>query len=188
MLRRLKFDAWYMFRPPWDTGVSPPELHRFMDEHAPGRAIDLGCGTGTNVITLAQHGWQVTGLDFSSRAIRIATRKIKAAGLTAALSVCDVTRMSGVAGPFDLALDVGCFHGNEHKQAYLDNLRQLLAPGGNWLLYGFVREGRDDGRPGISPADLELVKSFGLQVLSRQDGTDGRSRSSAWFLIRRATP
>ncbi len=72
MLRRLEFDLWYLFRPPWDSGISPPELFEFMAGHAPGRAIDLGCGTGTNVVTLATHGWQVIGLDFSPRAVRIA--------------------------------------------------------------------------------------------------------------------
>ena len=66
MFRRIYFNLLYLFtRPPWDTGVSPPELYDFIENHEPGRAIDIGCGTGTNVITLAQAGWQVTGVDFA---------------------------------------------------------------------------------------------------------------------------
>lgn len=34
----------------------------------PGKALGFGCGTGTNAITLARHGWQVTGVDFAPKA------------------------------------------------------------------------------------------------------------------------
>src|SRR5689334_21905005 len=52
MLRRLSFNLWYFRNPPWDSGISPPELLEFIQTHPAGKAIDLGCGTGTNVITL----------------------------------------------------------------------------------------------------------------------------------------
>jgi ubiquinone/menaquinone biosynthesis C-methylase UbiE len=185
LLRRLEFDLWYLFRPPWDSGVSPPELLEFMAAHPAGRAIDLGCGTGTNVITLAQHGWQVTGLDYSARAIGIAERKLRRARLAAALSVCDVTRLPGIDGPFDLALDLGCFHGLRSRGAYLANLARILAPGGHWLMYGFFRHPSEGHGPGLMPADLALIESYGLRLLSRQDGTDRGERPSAWFLYER---
>ena len=52
-MRRLLFSIWYWLRrPPWDTGVTPPELVRFVSAHSPGRALDLGCGTGTNVVVV----------------------------------------------------------------------------------------------------------------------------------------
>ena len=36
---------------------------------APGRALDLGCGEGADVIWLARRGWQATGIDISETAI-----------------------------------------------------------------------------------------------------------------------
>ena len=80
LFRRLLFQYWYFGQPKWDTGISPPELIEFINEHQPGRAIDIGCGTGTNVITLAKAGWGVTGVDFV-RAIRKAKQKLKNAGV-----------------------------------------------------------------------------------------------------------
>ena len=50
MLQRLFFNLWYYFNPPWDTGITPPEVVEAIDGPEalrPGRALDLGCGTGT---------------------------------------------------------------------------------------------------------------------------------------------
>jgi SAM-dependent methyltransferase len=179
--RWLEFTLWYLRHPPWDTGISPPELFAFMREHAPGRALDLGCGTGTNVITLAQHGWQVTGVDFAPPAIAVARRKARAAGVKADLRVGDVMRLNGVAGPFDLILDIGCFHGlpAEGRLAYRDNVLRLLAPGGCLRLYVHLREEASPSTHGLREHDLDIF-SPGLQLTQREDGMDGRRRS-AWM-------
>ncbi len=130
MLQRLFFQFSYYRKPPWDTGISPPELIEFIESHPPGRAIDIGCGTGTNVITLARSGWIVTGVDFTPRAVHLARQKIKAAAVRAEISVNDATKLNGIPGPFDLALDIGCFHslGRSDQGKYLDQLDRILAP------------------------------------------------------------
>ncbi len=184
MLRRLNFNFWYFFHPPWDSGISPPELLDFIAHHPAGRAIDMGCGTGTNVVTLAQHGWQVTGIDFAARAVQLAKRKVKQAGVTADLSVNDATKLAGISGPFDLALDMGCFHGVPDRAAYISQLKRVLAPSGYWLLYAMFKPD-SSSHHGLVPADLELIESSGLALISRTDGWDKRERPSAWFLFQR---
>lgn len=87
-----------------------------------GRALDPGCGSGTNVIYLAQHGWKATGVDFSPVAIQQARQKAKdTPGAT--FIEGDVSQLSrlGIDGPFDLVLDIGCFHGlpAHARQAYV---------------------------------------------------------------------
>jgi SAM-dependent methyltransferase len=183
VLRRLQFDLWYVFRAPWDSGISPPELLDYMTTHPAGRAIDLGCGSGTNVITLASQGWKVTGIDYAPRTIRIARRKLRKAGLQATLAIVDVCRMDSIDGPFDLALDLGCFHGLQDRAGYLRNLKRVLNPGGHWLLYGFLNPGRATAGRGLSESDLALLASSGLRLLSRKDGLDKRGWASAWFLF-----
>jgi len=183
LLRRLHFDLWYLFRPPWDNGKSPPELLAYIDTHHPGRAIDLGCGTGTNVLTLAQRGWKVTGVDFLDRAIRLARRKIGRAGVNASFLVADLARSMDSHGSYDLALDIGCFHSIRDRTMYVTNLLAILKPGGHWLMYGFLKSIRSSGSIGLDVADLGAVVSRGFQLLERNNGVDVRGRPSAWFLF-----
>lgn len=188
LFRRLFFQYWYFGQPKWDTGISPPELLTFIKEHQPGRAIDIGCGTGTNVVTLAKAGWQVTGVDFAPRAIQLAKRKVKEAGLRADLSNEDVTTMRGLQGPYDLALDIGCFHGipREGQTKYLIQLDRILAPQGIWIMYGFFKPSAQDPGTGLVEADMNALASR-LQLISRSDGFDDkRGRPSAWFQFQKS--
>jgi len=182
-LRRLHFNFWYFRRPPWDSGISPPELFDFISNHPAGRAIDLGCGTGTNVITLVQHGWKVTGIDFAPRAIQIAKRKIKKANIQADLRVADVTKLNDIDGPFDLALDLGCFHGIQNRQDYLTQLSHVLTYSGHWLMYGILKS--PQFVHGLAELDLESIQTQGFRLLWRKDGMDRRERKSAWFLFQK---
>jgi len=186
MFRRLHFQYMYFRQPPWDTGVSPPELFDFIKNNKPGRAIDLGCGTGTNVITLAKAGWKVIGVDFAPRAIKLANQKIKQERVQAELFVGDVTNLDGIHGPFDFALDLGCFHGisKDGRAQYLDQLDRILTPNGFWLLYAFLNPGTPRSGHGLDEADISLITSR-LTLISRRDGFDKRERQSAWFLYQK---
>jgi ubiquinone/menaquinone biosynthesis C-methylase UbiE len=187
LLRRIYFTLFYLSSPPWDTGVSPPELQEYLRTHPPGRAIDLGCGTGTNVLTLAQAGWQVTGVDFIPRAIRIARRKVRRAGLQVDLHLADVTDLGGMDSPFDLALDIGCYHSlGSRKDRYLSELVRILAPGGHWLLYSFLNPEKLQDGNGLGETDLSAIQDS-LTLLWRQDGLERGMRPSAWFLFQKSS-
>ena len=64
---------------PWDTGTPDPMLVEFVESHAvaPGRALEVGCGTGTNAIYLVQHGFEIVGVDVSPLAIDKARDKAR---------------------------------------------------------------------------------------------------------------
>ena len=79
MLWRLSYAVAYRTgRTPWDTGITPPEVVELVDGPSalpPGRALDLGCGTGTNVRYLAVHGWDVVGVEADVRAFDAARER-----------------------------------------------------------------------------------------------------------------
>jgi len=186
LFRRLLFHYWYFGQPPWDTGVSPPELLDFIQNHTPGRAIDIGCGTGTNIITLANAGWEVIGVDFAPRAIKLARQNASKAEIQAEFLVRDATKLQGIDGPFNLAFDLGCFHGipQAGKTNYVRQLDRVLAPGGFWLLYGFLKSEADQTGTGLAEVDIAMISSR-LALVSRRDGFDKRERTSAWFLFQK---
>jgi SAM-dependent methyltransferase len=189
MLKWLRFNLWYYRRPPWDTGVTPPELLAFLRRHPPGRALDLGCGSGVNLAALARHGWQAIGVDYALPAVWRARRRLRAAGLPGQARLGDVTRLPGIAGPFDLVLDIGCYHGldAEGRSRYQANLRRLLSPGGTWLLYAHLNPGLEpaNGR-GLGPRDVAALEAA-WALDGREDGAD-QGRPSAWFTWRRSAP
>jgi cyclopropane fatty-acyl-phospholipid synthase-like methyltransferase len=177
----LRFDLRYLGHPTWDSGIVPPEVQAFIQGNPAGRALDLGCGTGTSSVALAHAGWDVTGVDFVRRAIRIAKQIKRADNLSINFMVADVTHLPAflLNYRYDLVLDIGCFHGlsPKGKTGYLRQLECLLATGGTWLMYGFINEEAKSGL-GLSPADLEGIPFW---LKKRQDGVDPKGPPSAWF-------
>ncbi len=182
-LRRIFFEWMYFRSPPWDSGIVPPELVDFVAHHPPGKALDLGCGTGTNAIYLAKNGWQVTAVDFSWKALRLAKSKNKTQGTNVAFLHEDVSNLRKVRGVFDLILDIGCFHGlsTQQKQKYLQQLIELLSPDGIYLLYGFIQS--PSNKPAIRPEDIKAIQES-MVIVNQQLGTDN-GRNSTWLLIKK---
>jgi SAM-dependent methyltransferase len=102
-----------------------------------GHALDLGCGTGTDSIYLAQHGWHVMGVDMVPEALAIAHRSAAAAGVAA-------------------TFDFGCFHTlPTERSAYVENVSTVAAPGAVFLLYCFARPPRyPPMQAGVSPKEV----------------------------------
>jgi SAM-dependent methyltransferase len=179
-------------QPPWDTGVTPPELVNIVEGHGkltPGRALELGCGTGTNSVYLAQHGWEVTGIDLIDSAIRQAEEKAASAGAAVRLLRGDATRLDGldVSGMYDLIFDLSCFCGiPEHRRdAYAAGVTQRTSPGARLLMFGYGPEAFDDDEPFPGVTAEELRQRFtGWDLVDITPGTN--PFPTFWFTLRRA--
>ena len=125
----------------------------------------------------------MTGVDFAPRAIKLARQKTGNAGIQAELLVRDASNLRGIDGPFDLAFDLGCFHSipQDGKKKYLGELDRVLASGGFWLLYAFLKTDAAQPGTGLAETDIDSI-SAQLTLISRQDGFDRRG-PSAWFLF-----
>jgi SAM-dependent methyltransferase len=180
-LRWLRFNLWYFKRPPWDTGITPPELAAFCSSHPAGKALDLGCGTGTNTAYLAHQGWQVVGIDFAVRAVETARRRLTWEKQAGEIRLGDASRTATLGGEYDLVLDIGCLHGlgPAERRAYLSGLSGLLAPGGSFLLYANLKE--DPGaRFGLGAEEVSALGEM-LKLVSRTDSSDRFGRRAVWL-------
>lgn len=188
MNRSWVFRLHYLFgRTPWDTGISPPELVAVVEGDGalpPGAALDIGCGTGTNVVYLARHGWDVTGVDFIPTAIRRGRRRSRDAGVAARLIAGDVTRLRAlrVDGPFDLLLDLGCFHSIpvDARDAYVAEMTRVARPGATFLLFAFAEA---PGPPCATPDEIRRRFGQAFEVVDDVLGKGGREPH--WYRLRR---
>ena len=190
MARKIFFAFQYLLNnPPWDTGITPPEVYQFLEENSPGIALDLGCGTGTNALTIADYGWKVTGIDYVPKAIRIARRKARQAGLAdrVKFQVGDVLDLKSSERKHDLVLDIGCFHSFSGMDIdrYTRKVLNSLSPGGSLLLYAHLKKDPESSH-GASEEDINVLEKL-LTLIQRQDGEEGASRPSAWFQFRKET-
>ncbi len=152
---------------PWDTGRPSSELQRVVaEEHiAPCRAIELGCGTGSNAVWLAEQGFDVTAVDLSPRAIERARQRAASAGLVVRFLPADVLQPPDLGGPFRFFFDRGCYHvvRRTDAHAYVRTLERLSEPGTLGLvLAGNAREPHDPGPPVVDEETIrrELGRAF----------------------------
>lgn len=124
-----------------------------------GRALDLGCGHGRNAIFLAQRGWRVDAVDFSSTALAWASERAAEAGVQVAWSCASVFDAALPAAAYDAVIDSGLFHhvAPHRRRQYVDLVTRVLKPGGVVSLTCF----RPEGGSGLSDYDVYAKQSMG---------------------------
>ena len=163
---------------PWDTGEVPGELRALIEGNglAAGRALDIGCGTGTQAVYMARSGWEVTAIDAVPRPLAQARARADTAGVSVDWILGDVARLHrlGLEPGFTLFFDRGCFHGLDESQrgAYAAAVDSLAAPGATLLMMAFA-----PNRVVAAPAGLEqseLVGRFAAwELASASPDSDG---------------
>jgi cyclopropane fatty-acyl-phospholipid synthase-like methyltransferase len=170
------WDLAYRSGAPWDFGSPPDELVELVEGGylKPGRALDIGCGTGTSVTYLASKGFNAYGLDISKVAIRRALLKARDLGVKCSLRVMDfldIEAVSNLSTTFDVILDVGCFHSLslQDRLMYKESLNFVSRPGSMYLLWCFLRGSRwSYGPPGVDQDEAERTLSEQFRVVEKR--------------------
>ncbi|MCQ4120392.1 class I SAM-dependent methyltransferase [Rhodococcus tibetensis] len=122
------------------SGNPNPRVVEQLASVTPGRALDIGCGEGADVIWLAANGWDATGVDVSMVALdRAAARAAEAGAAVAAHTTwqqVDIRSWEPPAGQFDLVSAQFMqlpepTRGDLHRR-----LAAAVRPGGHLLIVG----------------------------------------------------
>lgn len=116
-----------------------PHLAAEIADLRPGRALDAGCGHGSEALWLAARGWTVTAVDFARTALAHARATAESLDGDVARRIewlqADLSRWAPEPGRHDL---VTCLyvHAADGVDAMVRRLAGGVAPGGTLLLVG----------------------------------------------------
>jgi SAM-dependent methyltransferase len=138
---------------PWNIETPPELLVDLVDSGKvqPCKAVDLGCGAGNYAIYLAGRGFEVTGVDCSPTAIKIAKENAKTKGIKCNFLVADILEdLDKLNQTWDFAYGWGLLHHilPEQRVKYVEAVYRILNPEGKYLSVCFSE--KDTVFPGSS--------------------------------------
>jgi SAM-dependent methyltransferase len=164
-------------------------------EIAPGRALDLACGEGRNAVWLAEHGWQVTGVDFSPVGLAKAGRLARDHDVDVEWVEADVVEWDPPRAAFDLVIVFYLHLPATERTRVLAHAQDALASGGTLLVVGHDLSNLTHGYGGpqdptvlFTPqevaVDLERLRIVRADHVDRRVDTDQGSKVAIDALVR----
>jgi len=125
--------------------------------------LDVGCGTGENVIFFSQLGMNAWGIDSAPLAIEKARQKAEARKVKARFEAEDALHLGRLRAKFNTVTDCGLFHvfSDRERLLFTNNLRMVMERDGTYLMLCFsTKEPTDwDGPRRVS--EREIRDAFG---------------------------
>jgi len=174
----------------WDLGqVAPPFVKLWQEEKLPlGKVLVPGCGRGHEVVFLAENGFDVTAIDFSSGAVTYLKNALKKRNLEGRILHQDFFRLDeSHEGVYDLVLEQTFFCAISPKQRrdYVLNVSRILKPGG--ILVGLFYHTDEQGGPPYNTTreDIEMhfSKKFEIQELDKTSLSAEQRKDKEWLGI-----
>lgn len=162
---------------------------------APGRALDLGCGPGRHAIWLARRGWSVVGVDASAVGLDVARRRAEEAGVALELHQADITTWSPPSDGFDLVILANIHPAPADRPGLFARAAAALAPGGRLLVLGhhldeLGHQGPPDPERLYTPERVRDALPAGLLIerVERVEADERDGRRSAHVVARARRP
>lgn len=177
---------------PWDTGDPEPLLVEFVTSSRvrPTRTLEIGAGTGTNSLWLAERGFEVLGIDVAPLAVERANAKLEGHRFGCRFAALDFLAVSPPGGPFQFIFDRGCFHvfdEPEERARFSARVAAALTRGGLWLSLIGSTEGpaREVGPPRRSAQEVVLAIEPALEIIELRTAEFRNHGAKAWFCLSR---
>ena len=189
-------DSWNQL--PWAHDEPSLFLAEICARRAPGKALDIGCGAGTDSVYLAQQGWDVTSLDFVAKALEYTQKRAREKGVDVTPVEADITAWEP-PHQYDLVLDHGLLHNMDPVRypAYRECLMKALTDDGEFVLLHWhpLYPGQKSGKVGPTRRSREELKTFFApefqeRFFAREEFEDlpsmvGNGMTQAYYLFRR---
>ena len=174
----------------WDLGQVAPPFIRLFESNAilPGKTLVPGCGRGHEVIYLAENGFEVTAVDYSSGAVNhlkstVQERKLKCKVLHMDFFGIDSTHN----GVYDLLIEQTffCAISPEQRPFYVSTVARALKQGG--MLAGLFYHTGKEGGPPFNTTREDILKhfsdSFEVQQLSKSEDSAEQRKNKEWLVV-----
>jgi len=193
----------------WDERYAVDELvwtaepNRFLvaevEGLTPGRALDLACGEGRNAVWLAERGWAVTGVDFSTVGLDKARRLADARHVAVQWERADLTDYQPPAAGFELVIVMYLHLAEASRRIAFRRAAGAVAPGGTLLVVGHDITNPNEGWGGPKDttvlygpddvvADVEGLDIVKAERVRRPVRTDDGERTAIDMLVRAIRP
>ncbi len=148
----------------WDLGGPTPVFKHLLDEHKfpPGKLIVPGAGRGHDARLFAQHGFDVTAVDFAVDAVE-AMRAMNDRHMPIKVLRSDIFQLPReLDGAFDYLLEYTCFCAIDpsRRAEYADVVNRLLKAGGVYIDLAFPLD-QHAGGPPYTVSVPEIMRLFG---------------------------
>lgn len=105
------------------------EFARWKDQ----QVLEIGCGIGTDTLSFARHGAQVTAVDLSEKSLEIAQQRAEVYGQQDRIDFYrgnseELTEFVPVK-PYDLVYSFGVIHHTPHPERVIEQMRNYVRPG-----------------------------------------------------------
>jgi SAM-dependent methyltransferase len=153
--------AWeerYRSAPSVWSGQPNPQLLAEASDLPPGTALDIGCGEGADAIWLADRGWRVTAVDFSTTALERGAAHAAVLGPEIAARIewrhADLRSWTPDPASFDLVSAQYMHLPSAERRPLFARLAAAVAPGGTLLLVGHDVSDLDTGAHRVHDPDM----------------------------------
>ncbi len=183
-------------RTPWDIGRPDANLRERVGALAARgqKVLEVGCGTGTDAVWLAEQGYDVVAIEVACVALGIARERARRANVSVRLESTDFLGDAVHGSPFSLVYERGCFHAitnGDERRRFVAAVAKNLDVGGHWLTLSGNADDTNWQGPGptcITATELVSAVEPSFEVLSLRAGRfdDSESEPAAWIgLFRR---
>jgi SAM-dependent methyltransferase len=108
--------------------------------HMPGMVVDLGCGTGRNILPLARAGFTCLGVDLSTHMLRVLGEKADSESLPiwrVRANLVELGFIRNLSADYCVCLfsTLGMIRGRENRRRVLEHAYRILKPGGIFVIH-----------------------------------------------------